>query len=92
MVSTDMTDAEPLTPNHMLLLRPNCTLPPAPSVFDEKDMSCQRRWKQVKYLADVFWRRLIREYLPALQEGQKWLNATRNIAVGDIVVAVEDIQ
>ena len=49
-----------------------------------------RRWRQVQYLANVFWRRWIREYLPQLQERQKWLNPSRNFAVDDIVLVVDD--
>ncbi|XP_071476662.1 uncharacterized protein [Diadema antillarum] len=87
VVSTDKADPEALTPNHLLLLRPNNTLPLG--VFDEKDMYCRKRWKQVQYMADLFWRRWIREYLPTLQLRQKWTSASRNIAVGDIVLVVE---
>jgi hypothetical protein len=44
----------------------------------------------VQYLADVFWRRWIKEYLPSLQERQKWVKPRRNFAPGDIVLLVDE--
>ena len=67
--SDDPTDAEVLTPNHLLLLRSSPNLPPGS--FNKHDAYSRRRWRQVQYLANVFWRRWIREYLPQLQERQK---------------------
>ena len=63
-VSDDPRDPEALTPNHLLLLRSGPMLPP--ELFVREDTYSLRRWRQVQYLADVFWRRRIREYLPAL--------------------------
>ena len=46
--------------------------------------------EQVQYLADVFWRRWIPEYLPTLQERRKWGNASRNFAVNGVVLVPDD--
>ena len=43
----------------------------------------------MQYLADVFWRRWIREYLPLLQVRQKWCKTERNVNVGDIVLLAD---
>ncbi|XP_022102055.1 uncharacterized protein LOC110985381 [Acanthaster planci] len=86
-VSDDINDLEPLTPNHLLLLR---GAPHSLGEFDKKDMYSRRRWKQAQYLADVFWRRWIREYLPSLQKRQKWLEPQRSIMVGDLVLIVDN--
>ena len=86
-VSNDPKDAEPLTPNHLLLLRSGTVLPPG--VFVKEDMY-QKGWRQVQYLADVFWRRWVKEYLPTLQQRQKWLKPQRNMCVGDIVLIVDE--
>ena len=40
----------------------------------------------MQYLADIFWKRWKREYLPLLQQRQKWFNPKSNFAVGDTVV------
>lgn len=68
-LSDDPRNLEPLTPNHLLLLRSGSKVPPG--VFTKEDCYKNRRWRQVQYLAGVFWRRWIREYLPSLQERQK---------------------
>ena len=54
-VSDDPNDLEPLTPNHLLLLRQNESLPPG--LFEKNDTYSRRRWRQVQYLANVFWGR-----------------------------------
>lgn len=61
-VSDDPKDLEALTPNHLLLLRSGPSLPPG---FFQKD-AIYSWWRQIQYLANVFWRRWIKEYLPSL--------------------------
>eukprot|EP00794_Sanderia_malayensis_P006684 gene6684-biopygen5461 len=40
-------------------------------------------------LADLFWKRWVKEYLPTLQQRQKWLTPKRNLRENDIVLIVE---
>lgn len=87
-LSDDPRDLEPLTPNHLLLLRAGPAVPPG--TFTKYDNHGKRRWRQVQYLTDVFWRRWVREYLPSLQERQKWHKKQRNFAVDDIVLVYDD--
>ena len=82
-VSDSPFDLEPLTPNHLLLLRSNINV--SPGVFLKDDLYCQRRWRQIQYLANIFWKRWLSEYLPTLQERQKWRKPSRNFPVGDLV-------
>ncbi|XP_060771124.1 uncharacterized protein LOC132881998 [Neoarius graeffei] len=86
-VSDSPTDLEPLTPNHFLLLKGQPLLPPG--LFDKTDVYSKKRWKQVQYLADLFWKRWVREYLPTLQERQKWFTTKRNYVCGDIVLIAD---
>ena len=86
--STDPNDLEALTPNHLLLLKTKPCLPPG--LFWKEDMYARRRWKQVQYMADLFWKRWTREYLPQLQERQKWMKIKRNFIPGDIVLIVDN--
>ena len=86
--SGDPADMEPLTPNHLLLMRSNLNVPPG--VFVKGDLLCRNRWKQVQYFADIFWKRWLSEYLPSLQERQKWLKPRRNSAVGDLVFIADE--
>jgi len=45
-VSSDAKDVEPLTPNHLLLLRANPNLPPG--ILSKEDLHSRRRWRQVQ--------------------------------------------
>jgi len=86
-VSDDPLDLEALTPNHLLLLHQGNSAPQGD--FSLKD-TYRRRWRHVEYLADQFWKRWLREYLPTLQLRQKWLQKQRNLEVGDIVMVADD--
>ncbi|XP_071476616.1 uncharacterized protein [Diadema antillarum] len=87
-LNLDPNDDEPLTPNHLLIMRKGSSLPPG--VFDQKDAYGRRRWRQVQYLASVFWKRWQREYLLLLQERQKWNAPRRNLAVNDLVLVADE--
>lgn len=86
-VSNDVNDSEALTPNHLLLLKRQPVL--RPGVFLKEDLYARKRWKQVQYLPDIFWKRWTKEYLPLLQERQKWLVTRRNLKP-DVVLTVDD--
>ena len=86
--SDDVDDLEPLTPNHLLLLKGKPALPPG--VFQKQDLYSKQRGRQVQYISDSFWKRWSREYLPLLQERQKWLEKRRNVKEGDIVLIVDE--
>lgn len=74
-VFSDLPDKQPLTPNHLVLLFSKPPIPPG--LFHKEDLLSRRRWKQVQYLADIFWKRWLKEYLPLLQSRQKWLHPRR---------------
>lgn len=86
-ISSDPNDLQPLTPNHLLLLKAKTWLPPG--LLDMDDIYSRRRWHQVQYLADLFWRRWTKEYLSHLQERQKWSHPKRNLCVDDVVLVVD---
>ncbi|XP_078329601.1 uncharacterized protein LOC144624109 [Crassostrea virginica] len=86
--SDDPSDLSVLTPNHLLLLRHGETCPPG--TFLQTDNYVRRRWRQIQYLADVFWSRWMKQYLPLLQSRQKWLKRERNVKEGDLVLIVEN--
>lgn len=87
--SEDVNDLEALTPNHILLLKSKPLR--IPGVFDEGDLYIKKRWRQVQYLSDLFWKRWVREYLPLLQERQKWIKPRRSFTVGDIVAIMDPL-
>ena len=69
VTSGDSKNPEPLTPNHLLLLKGKPILPTG--LFSKQDSYYRRRWKQVQYHSDLFWKRWTQEYLPLMQERQK---------------------
>ena len=86
-VSDDVSDSAALTPNHILLLN-HCPVV-SPGSFSDSDIYRQR-WRCVQHLADVFWQKWLREYLPELQRRSKWRSSKRNAAVGDVMLVQED--
>ena len=80
-------DLEALTPNHFLLQRRIAGLPPG--TFVKEDYLGRKQWRKVQYMTDLFWKRWIHEYLPKLQERQKWFQTRRNIEVDDLVIIKE---
>lgn len=89
VISCDKNDISPLTPNHLLHLR-NETL--YMGEFDKNDCYSIRRWKQVQYLANLFWNRWRKEYLSTLQKRLKWVYKERNVQIGDIVLIIDENQ
>ena len=85
--SDSISDDEPISPNHLLHLRPTPSLPPG--VFVKGDLYCKRAWRQAQYLTSVFWRRWSNEYLPTLMERRKWRMPKENIKAGDLVLLAD---
>ena len=86
-VSDDPKDLKPLSPNDLLQL--GVGLRASPGTFRKEDMY-GRRWRHVQYLADQFWKRWVKEYLPTLQLRQKWLETKRNLQTNDVVLVMDD--
>ena len=83
-VSSDPKDPPALTPSVLLIMQSNSCIPSG--VFVKEDVYAKRWWRQEQYLASVFWRRWIPEYLPALQARQKWMRTKTDLRKGDIVL------
>ncbi|CAH8638238.1 unnamed protein product [Schistosoma rodhaini] len=79
----DCDDLDALTPNKLLLVYRGVS-------FDEAQMSktClyNERWKEAEKLANLFWNRWLREYLPTLQARSKWLDMKMNLQPGDLLL------
>ena len=82
-------DIIPLSPNQLLTMKTNPVLPP-PGNFQRPDLYCRKRWRQVQYLANEFWRRWRKEYVTSLQMRNKWTVPKRNVCVNDIVLLKEE--
>ena len=86
--SDDPSDPEPLTPNHLLLQQKHLALPPG--LFVREDLYRRKQWRRAQFLADCFWKRWLREYVPTLQQRQKWVREKGNLKVNDLVLIVDE--
>ena len=86
--SVSVNDDEPLTPNHFLNVRSAMNLPP--EIISENDRYNRKKWRQAQLLANHYWKRWLREYLPSLQERGKWNQPQRNVQVNDLVLIADD--
>lgn len=85
-VSDDPDDCSALTPKQFLLERASQL---APGVFVNEDLFSRKRWRKVQFLADNYWKRWAREYVPTLQRRSKWVKSRRNAQIGDLVLLAE---
>ena len=49
----------------------------------------RKSWRQTQKLADIFWNQWLKNYIPLLQQSQKWHSECRNIRPGDLVLHLE---
>ena len=89
VISSDVKDPYPLSPNQILTMKTSIVLPP-PGKFQRNDVYMRRRWRRVQYLCNLFWSRWKREYLPTLQERAKWNKVKRNLKVDDVVLVRDE--
>ena len=87
-VSSSAGDPQALTPNHILLGRESPGLPPG--AFSEEDLSTRRRWRHAQQIAEHFWRRWSKEYVPTLMKREKWTRDTRQFQVDDVVIVADN--
>ena len=81
-------DNDPSTPSHFLNVRPSLNIPP--NVVDERDKFSRKRWRRAQLLANHYWKRWMKEYLPSLQERPKCQREQKNLRVGDLVLIADD--
>lgn len=83
-VSSDPSVPEILTPS-TLLTQKSSTLKATPGKFTQTDLQA-KQWRQVQYLANIFWSRWRKEFLPMLQPRTKWETELPNLKEGDLVL------
>ena len=86
-ISSDPDDYSVLTPNHFLIFR--YEMKSLPGLFNLKDLY-RRRWRHVQNLLNQFWKQWLRQYIPDLQKRIKWNEVQKNIAVGDLVLVMDE--
>ena len=88
-VSADVNDLEALTPNHFLLGNRNVCLPYLP--YAEEFVDHRKLFRQIQAYANLIWDRFCKEYLPTLNNRQKWRStANETLKKGDLVCLIED--
>nr|XP_037876960.1 uncharacterized protein LOC119630700 [Bombyx mori] len=87
-VPLDFDDDLPLTPNDFLLPKTEFIDHPF-GMFTDHDL-LKRTWRESQRLADLIWKRWVKEYLPTLTRRDKWYrDSDRPLAIGDVVVVVD---
>lgn len=87
-LSNDPTDLSCLTPGHFLI-------GDSLSAYPEKDVSevSDNRlstWQKCEKIKQLFWKRWTIEYLNRLQNRPKWLAASKNLKINQVVLLKED--
>ncbi|XP_063386428.1 uncharacterized protein LOC134672453 [Cydia fagiglandana] len=85
-VSLDPEADEALTPAHFILTSPSGH--PIPATLTEADLLSPSKWRRAVRLADHFWQRWVKEYLPYLAP-RAGGGSPPNVAVGDIVIVCD---
>ena len=86
----------PIDPNAPAALTPNEILIGTTSGlsmltrYNASDLDSRKQWRQSQAIAEVFWVSWLREYVPELLPRRKWQRNTDPIAIGDIVIIVDD--
>nr|XP_008107433.2 PREDICTED: uncharacterized protein LOC103278651 [Anolis carolinensis] len=86
-ISTDPEDPNVLTPATLLTFK----TPEWKDITIAAELKNihRKQWQQVQSLANTFWKRWKREYLPLLQRRSKWEQVQENLRIGDIVLMKE---
>ena len=88
-VSSDVNDLEASTPNHFLLGNKNVCLPYLPCA--EEFVDHRKLFGQTQAYANLVWDRFRKEYLPTLNNRQKWRStAHETLKEGNLVSLIED--
>ena len=87
----NLTDPESpmLTPNHLLTAKPSIIDSP-PGSFDSTEIYGNKMWKKTQQFAEEFWKIWKSEYLSKITKRQRWERPAPNVAIGDIVLLVEE--
>ncbi|XP_063635689.1 uncharacterized protein LOC134806062 [Cydia splendana] len=86
-VAVEPGSQEAITPNHFLI--GSSSLLPVPGAFNDSEFFLRKQWRIAQRLADMFWKRWVKEVLPEMIPRTKWNQEVRPLQVGDIVLIVD---
>jgi hypothetical protein len=58
--------------------------------FSDDDLVLRKKWRIAQRIADHFWIRWRKEYLPTLTRRTKWIQSGIEMKEGDVVVIIEE--
>lgn len=82
--SEDVNNPSVITPN-MLLRNSNRTVSSLPSQFD-----CRKQWTISQAIAEEFWSKWLKAYLPTISLRRKWYSENDPIRVGQLVLIIDE--
>jgi hypothetical protein len=85
-VAVEPNSYEALTPTHFLLASSSGR--PIPATLSDTDLISRSSWRKALRLADHFWQRWLKEYLPTLIP-RRGRGEAPEIAVGDMVLVAD---
>ena len=88
-VSDDVMDATTISPNQILMINEPTSYSRYYQEFHKGDLY-KRRWRMIQHIANQFWKRWVKEYVPELQKRVKWNHPEENLKVGDVVLICEE--
>lgn len=87
--SSDPSDEDAITPNHFL--RGYSDIGPSlPASLDDSEEFGKMQWMISESLANLFWKRWTRDYLPELLRRTKWHENEDPLEVRDLVLMVDE--
>lgn len=87
-LSSDPSEFAALTPGHFLVGRELLAVPEYE--LSEEPAHSLTRWQLVQQVSQQFWRLWRKDYLHTLQQRPKWLNKSRDLRVGELVLIHSD--
>ena len=78
--------------SQLLTLKSKIVLP-FRGVSAKEDLFCRKHWRKMQCLANEFWNRWRKEYLPFLQERGRWTKSEYNLQMeNSVLVMAENVQ
>ena len=60
------------------------------SLLEPSMIEISTKWRQVQWLASIFWKKWLHQYIPNLQIRSKWGQIEQNIKVDDLVLLMDE--
>lgn len=82
--ATDVDSDVAITPNHLIRGAGQSVIP-LPGKIDSR-----KQWEISQGIADAFWSRWLKEYLPTITTRSKWYDDVKKLQVGQLVLIIDE--